>query len=94
MDVKLERVPQAEPEQPEPDRDQVTPSLAESLSTEAEKLVGWEACTVAVVGLTETEMGCAPPVTVMVAVEDLVESVTEVAVTVTVSGVGAVAGAV
>ena len=93
VDVMLERAPQAEPEQPEPESDQVTPSFAESLSTVAVTLVDWEACNAAVVGLTETEMGCAPPVTVMTAAKDSVELATEVAVRVTVSGAGAVAGA-
>ena len=46
------------------------------------------------VGLMETEMGTGAALTVMVAVFDFVPSATEVAVSVTVAGVGTAAGAV
>jgi len=46
------------------------------------------------VGLMETEMGTGPALMVMVAGADFVPSATEVAVSVTVAGVGTAAGAV
>ncbi len=55
--VMLLSVPQVVPEQPAPERLQVTPLLAASLSTEAEKLEACESVTEAKLGLTETEMG-------------------------------------
>jgi len=91
--VTLERVPQAEPEQPEPERDQVTPLLAESFCTEAVKFAVAETRTDAEVGLTETEMGGGVAVTVMEAEADLELSETEVAVRATAAGVGTAAGA-
>ena len=60
----------------------------------AVKLVDCEACTEANDGLTETDMGGGGVVIVMMAAADLVPSEIEVAVKVTVFGVGAAAGAV
>src|SRR5271165_3947366 len=51
------RVPQAAPEHPAPERDQVTPLFCESFCTEAVKLAAVEICTEVDVGLTETEIG-------------------------------------
>src|SRR5271165_4465439 len=51
------RVPQAAPEHPAPERDQVTPLFCESFCTEAVKLAAVEFCTEVDVGLTETEIG-------------------------------------
>jgi len=89
----LESVPQAEPEQPEPERVQVTPLFAESFCTEAVKFAVVETCTEEEVGLTETEMGGGVAVKVMEAEADLEVSETEVAVRVTEGGVGTAAGA-
>ena len=50
-------VPQVAPEHPAPERLQVTPLLAASLSTEAEKFEACKSVMEAKVGLTETEMG-------------------------------------
>lgn len=91
--VTLESAPQAEPEQPEPESAQVTPLLAESFWTEAVKFDVVEIRTEADVGLTETEIGGGAAVTVIEAEPDLVASATEVALMVTVGGVGTVAGA-
>src|SRR5208337_1833242 len=55
--VTLVRVPQAAPEHPAPERDQVTPLFCESFCTEAVKLPPVETCKEVDVGLTETEMG-------------------------------------
>jgi hypothetical protein len=90
----LVSVPHVAPEQPAPERDQVTPLFCESFCTEAVKLAAVEICTEAVAGLTETEMGGGPAVMVMIAAADFVASVTEVAVMVTVAGDGTLAGAV
>ena len=92
--VSLESVPQAAPEQPEPDSVQVTPWSAESFCTEAVKFAVVETCTVAEVGLMETEMGGGAAVTVMAAEADSEGSETEVAVRVTEGGVGVASGAV
>ncbi len=83
-------LPQAAPEQPEPDTDQVTAVLL-VFSTVAEN--DWVAltCKVAVEGATATEIAGS---TVTLAEADLLMSACEVAVTVTVAGEGTVAGAV
>ena len=87
-------VPQAVPEQPAPERVQFTPWFEESFCSVAVKLLAWEVCTEDVGGFTETEMGGGSGVVmVMDDGADLVLSATEVAVRVTVAGLGAVAGA-
>ena len=91
--VSLESVPQAAPEQPEPDSVHVTPWLAESFCTAAVKFAVVETCTEEEVGLTETEMGGGAAVTVMAAEADFEVSETEVAVRVTAGGVGTAPGA-
>lgn len=91
--VTLLRVPQVEPEQPEPDRAHVTPLFAESFATMAVKFCVPLTATDAVLGETDTVIGGAAA-TVIVAVAVLVVSVAEVAFSVTVAGVGTVAGAV
>ena len=92
MAVAFVSVPQAVPEQPLPVSVHVTPLLAESLLTVAVKFCVEPVETLAVEGDTDTLI--AAPATVIVAEEDLVASDTEVAVSVTVAGEGAVAGAV
>jgi hypothetical protein len=73
--------------------DQVTPAFALSLLTVAVKGAVVVAATEPGVLLSATEMGAAGAEMVIVAVADLVASVTEVAVTVTVAGFGAEPGA-
>jgi hypothetical protein len=91
--VTLVKVPQAAPEHPAPETDQVTPLFCESFCTEALKLAAVETCTEVDVGLTATEIGSGAALMVIVEVADLVASATEVAVSVTVGGVGTVEGA-
>lgn len=92
--VELESVPQEAPEQPTPVRAQVTPLFCGSLVTVALKdFVPFGACTLAAVGATTTAMA-GGAVTVIAAEEDFVESATDVAVSVTLAGVGTLAGAV
>ena len=91
--VLLESMPQAVPEQPEPDSVQVTPWLAESFCTVAVKFAVVETCTAAEVGLMETETSGGVVVSVMAAEADLEGSVMEVAVRVTEAGLGTAAGA-
>ena len=87
-------VPHDVPLQPAPDRDQVTPLLWGSfVSVAANALVPMPACTLAVAGETVTTIADAA-LRVMVAVFDFVPSRLEVAVSVTVAGLGSVAGAV
>ncbi len=74
-------------------RVQVTPALAGSFVTVAVNCCVVFTVTLAVVGATETEIG-GGGVTVTVAEANLVGSATEVAVTVTMAGVGTVVGAV
>jgi hypothetical protein len=83
-------VPQAAPEHPSPVTVQVTPWSAGSLTTVAVK--SWVASTTTVAEVGDTETLIATIVTVADA--DLLLSATEVAVTVTVAGVGTAAGAV
>ena len=92
MVVTLVRVPQAAPEQPVPESDQVTPLFCESFCSVAAKGEDCDTCTEAEGGFTETEIG-GGVVMVMAAVPDLVASVMDVAVRVTDAGFGAVAGA-
>jgi hypothetical protein len=82
-------VPQADPVQPAPDRLQVTAVL---VVPETVAVNCWCApvTTLAVAGDTETLTG----MIVTVAVADLLESACEVAVTLTVDGLGTVVGAV
>ena len=86
--------PQVAPEHPAPERDQVTPLFCESFCTVAVKLAVVDTCTESEVGLTETEIGGAAAVMVIVAAADFVPFATEVAVSVTVAGDGTAAGAV
>ena len=91
--VFAESVPQAAPLQPEPDRVQVTPLFCESFCTVAVKVCDWPVCTDALVGDTPTLMAGAA-VIVIAAAALFVVSATDVAVMVTVAGLGAAAGAV
>jgi hypothetical protein len=85
-----ESVPQVAPEQPEPESVQFTPRPVVSLET-----VATTDCVLVAGTLTEVgETATATEVTVMVADADLVPSVTEVAVMVTVAGDGTATGAV
>ena len=93
MVVTFVSVPQAAPVQPVPDRLQLTPLFAESFCTVALKPLDCDTCTDAEVGFTVTEIGGGGVVMVMVAEADLVLSATDVACSVTVAGLGAVAGA-
>ena len=87
-------VPHDVPLQPAPDRDQATPLLWGSfVSVALNTLVPIPACTLAVVGETVTMIADAV-VKVIVAVLDFVPSRLDVAVSVTVAGLGRVAGAV
>ena len=92
MAVAFVSVPQAVPEQPLPVSVHVTPLLAESLLTVAVKFCVEPVVTFAVEGDTATLI--ATPATVIVAEDDFVLSVTEVAVRVTVAGDGTELGAV
>ena len=92
--VRLVRVPQAAPEHPDPESDQVTPLFCESFWMVAVKPADWEIWTEAEAGLTEMEIGGAAEVMVTEAEADLVTSDTEVAVIVTTAGVGTEDGAV
>src|ERR1700745_3680400 len=88
-----ETVPQAAPLQPEPERGQVTPLFCESFGTVAVKACDWPVCTDALVG--DTLMLIAGGAVIVIAAAALfVVSVTDVAVMVTVAGLGAVGGAV
>ena len=86
------REPQVAPEQPAPESVQLTPLFEGSFCTVAVKPVESPAWTEAEAGFTETEMGNGV-VIVTGAEADLVPSEMEVAVTETVAGAGAVAGA-
>ena len=91
MAVAFVSVPQAVPEQPLPDSVHMTPLFAVSFFTVAVKFCVEPVETLAVEGDTATLI--AAPATVIVAEDDFVLSATEVAVSVTVEGEGAVAGA-
>ena len=86
-----ESVPQAAPLQPAPESDQTTPLFWPSLVTVAVNVCVRPTSREEAVGETVTEM---VDVTVIVAAADLVLSVTEVAVSVTMVGEGRAAGAV
>jgi hypothetical protein len=88
------RVPQLLPLQPDPANDHVTPLFCESFATDAvNAAVPMLACTFELPGEIETETtGLA--VRVIVAAALFVVSVTEVAVSVTVTGLGTAPGAV
>ena len=89
----FESVPQAAPLQPEPDRVQVTPLFCGSFCTVAVKVCDCPVCTDALVG--DTLMLIAGGAVIVIAAAALfVVSVTDVAVMVTVAGLGAVGGAV
>ena len=90
--VAFVSVPQAVPEQPLPDSAHVTPLFAVSFFTVAVKFCVEPVVTFAVEGDTATLI--AAPAMVIVAEDVLVVSDTDVAVSVTVAGEGAVAGAV
>ena len=91
--VTLVSVPQVAPAQPVPDSAQLTPMLWESLETVAVKFWVSPVCRLTVGGAMETETAPAT-VTVIEAVAFLLESLTDVAVSVTVEGLGKDAGAV
>jgi hypothetical protein len=86
----FERVPQVGPLHPVPLRVQFTPLFCESFETIAVNVCVLPVCTVAEVGATATET---PAEIVIVAGADFVVSATDVAVIVTVAGVGMLAGA-
>jgi hypothetical protein len=92
--VTLVSVPHVAPEHPVPESDHVTPLFCESFCSAAVKPAVVETCTDVERGLTPTEIGNGAGVTVIVADADFVPSATEVAVIVTVAGVGTDAGAV
>ena len=89
-DDDADSLPQATPLHPAPDNAQVTPLLWASFVTVAVKFCGWLVCTLAIVGATLTATG---GVTVIVATEVLELSATELAISVTVAGLGTVEGA-
>jgi hypothetical protein len=88
--VTLPSVPQVAPLQPLPESDHVIPRLPGSLLTLAVKPWLWLCCTLAVGGETLTETAAS---TVTLADVARVGSATEVAVTVTVAGLGWFEGA-
>jgi hypothetical protein len=89
-----DNVPHVAPLQPVPESFQVTPLFAGSFVTVAVNACIAPACTLAVGGATVTAIGAGAAVTVIVAEADFVVSATDVAVSVTVGGVGTFAGAV
>jgi hypothetical protein len=89
-----DKVPQALPLQPVPDSAQVTPRFCESFCTVAAKVCVPPTGTLAVSGDNVTTMAVGFAVIVIVAAADLVLSLTEAAVSVTVAGAGTFAGAV
>ena len=93
MVVTLDSVPQPVPLQPAPDNDQLTPLFCESFCTVAVKFFVPVVTTLVVVGETFTAMA-APAVKVIVAAALLPVSRFDVAVSVTLAGLGSDAGAV
>jgi hypothetical protein len=89
----VESVPQVDPLQP-PDKAQVTPLVALSFATAAVKFALAPTITLAVVCDRATLIGAAAAVTVIAPDETFVPSATDVAVTVTLGGLGTLAGAV
>jgi hypothetical protein len=92
--VTFVNVPQAAPVHAVPANPQLTPFFAESFCTVTVKPVDCDTCTDAAVGFIVMEMGAGVVVIVMVAEADFELSVIEVALRVTVAGLGAVGGAV
>jgi hypothetical protein len=76
------------------DNDQLTPLFCESFATVAVRLSVPPAATLAVVSESVTAMAGGAAVTVIDIAEVFVPSVTEVAVNVTLAGLGTLAGAV
>ena len=91
--VVTDSVPQAVPVHPAPDSVHVTPLFCASFCTVALIACVAAVCTVAAVGLTLIDTA-GTAITVMVAAAVLLVSVTDLAVRVTVAGVGIFAGAV
>ena len=88
-------VPQVAPEHPVPVSVQVTPLFSASFCTVAVMVWVWPVCTDTATGFTDTTIaGGAALVTVNVVTAVLVTSATDLAVSVTAAGVGALAGAV
>ena len=90
----VESVPQRAPEQPAPERVQVTPLLCGSFCTFAVKLCERLTSTFCMAGDTATVTCGAPWTTVMLALARAFESATDVAVNVTVDELGTFEGAV
>ncbi len=89
----MESVPQVVPLHPKPESPHVTPLFCGSFCSEAVKpCVPIPACTLGALGLTVTLIASGA-VIVMLAAALLVVSATEVAVSVTVAGLGTVDGA-
>jgi hypothetical protein len=93
VDVTFESIPHADPEHPLPESAQVTPSPVGSFGTAAVNACDAFTLTVADCGVIETEIGAGVSI-VIVAAADFVASETDVAVSVTLEGSGADAGAV
>jgi hypothetical protein len=91
--VVADSVPHGAPLQP-PDNAQVTPLVALSFATVAVKFALVPTGTLAVVCDRVTLIGAAAAVTVIVADETFVPSATDVAVSVTLGGLGTLVGAV
>jgi hypothetical protein len=80
--------------QPAPESVQITPLPCESFCTIAVKGCAMPVCTLTVSGDTATTIAGAAAARVMLAAADFVLSATELAVSVTIAGVGTLAGAV
>jgi hypothetical protein len=91
--VTFDSVPQPIPLQPAPESDQLTPLFCESFCTLAVKFCVPVMATLVVIGETATEM-VATVVKVIVAAALLLASRFDVAVNVTLAGLGTEAGAV
>jgi hypothetical protein len=92
--VAADKLPQLAPLHPEPESAQLTPLFEESPVTVAVNGVVAFTGTVAVVCDSDTEIPAGAAPIVIAAEADFVPSLTDVAVIVTVAGLGAVAGAV
>src|SRR5262249_40429134 len=92
--VAPDKLPHVAPLQPEPESAQLTPSFDESPLTVAVKVVVAFATTVTVVRERGPETPAGSALIVIAAEADFVPSLTDVAVIVTVAGVGTLAGAV
>ena len=93
-DDAADSVPQLVPLQPDPDKDQLTPLFCASFCTVAVKTCVLPVCTLALGGVTLTEIGAGAAAMVRVAISDLVLSATAIAVSITVAGFGTLTGAV